>query len=107
MARLRLRHHYHKHFGRHGRFHVAVLLTIVVVTYVFVPWIAQLVDAVRGYNPSYPYDPKDVTRQDWISRHGVYVPVIAPVNLILSLLLVLLLVIVWMTVLPRGGARRQ
>ena len=103
----RLRHHYHKHFGRHGRFHFAVLLTIVVVTYVFVPWIAQLVDAVRGYDPSYPYDPKDVTRQDWIIRHGVHAPAVTPVNLILSLLLVLLLVIVWMTVLPRGGARRQ
>lgn len=103
----RFRHHYHKHFGRHGRFHFAVLLTLVVVTYVFVPWIAQLVDAVRGYNPSYPYDPKDVTRQDWIIRPGVHTPAVAPVNLILSLLLVLLLVIVWMTVLPRGAARRQ
>ena len=39
--------------------------------------------------------------------HGVHVPAVAPVNLILSLLLVLLLVIVWMTVLPRGGARRH
>jgi len=103
----RLRHYYHKHFGRHGRFHFAVLLTIVVVTYVFVPWIARFVDAIWGYNPSYPYDPKDVTRQDWIIRHGVYAPAAVPVNLILSLLLVLLLVIVWMTVLPRGGARRQ
>jgi len=103
----RLRHQYHKHFGRHGRFHFAVLLTIVVVTYVFVPWIARLVDAVRGYNPSFPYDPKDVTRQDWIIRQDVHASAVAPVNLILSFLLVLLLVIVWMTVLPRGGARRQ
>src|SRR5260221_142507 len=103
----RLRHYYHKRFGRHGRFHLAVLLTIVVLTYVLVPWIAQLVDAVRGYNPAYPYDPKDFTRQDWIIRHGVHASVVAPANLILGLLLVLLLVLVWMTVLPRGGARRQ
>jgi hypothetical protein len=27
-----LRHYYHKHFGRHGRLHFAMLLTIVVVT---------------------------------------------------------------------------
>jgi len=103
----RLRHYYHKHFGRHGRFHFAVLLTIVVVTYVFVPWIAQLVDSFHGYNPSYPYDPKDFPRQDWIIRQGVHVPIPAPGNLIASLLLILLVAIVWMTVLPRGGARRH
>jgi hypothetical protein len=27
-----LRHYYHKHFGRRGRLHFAMLLTIVVVT---------------------------------------------------------------------------
>jgi hypothetical protein len=103
----RLRHYYHKHFGRHGRVHFAMLLTIVVATYVFVPWITHLVDALRGYDPIYPYDPKDFTRQDWIIQHGVRLPMTAPGNLIVSILLILLVVIVWMTVLPRGGARRQ
>jgi hypothetical protein len=104
---VRLRHHYHKHFGRHGRFHFATLLTIVVVTYVFVPWIVRLVDALRGYDPIFPYDPKDFTRQDWVIRHGAQVPVAAPGTLLVNIVLILLVVIVWMTVLPRGGARRH
>ena len=104
---VRLRHYYHKHFGRHGRFHFAVLLTLVVVTYVFVPWVARLFDALRGYNPIYPYDPKDFTRQDYLIRHGVQLPTAAPHNLLVSIVLILLVVIVWMTILPRGGARRH
>jgi hypothetical protein len=103
----RFRHYYHKHFGRHGRLHFAMLLTIVVVTYVFVPWLAQLVGSLRGYNPFYPYDPKDYTRQDWIIRHGVQLPIPSVGNLLVSIVLITLLVIVWMTVLPRGGARRH
>jgi hypothetical protein len=103
----RLRHYYHKHFGRHGRFHFAMLLTIVVVTYVFVPWIVRFVDALRGYNPIFPYDPKDFTREDWVIGHGAHVPAAASGNLLVSIVLILLVVIVWMTVLPRGGARRH
>jgi hypothetical protein len=102
----RFRHYYHKHFGRHGRLHLAMLLTIVVVTYVFVPWIAQIVNGLRGYDPFFPYDPKDNTRQDWIIRHGIQLPVAAPGHLVVSILLILLVVIVWMTILPGGRARR-
>lgn len=102
----RLRHYYHKHFGRHGRLHLAMLLTIVVVTYVFVPWIVQVIDGLRAYNPFYPYDPKDFSRQDWVIQQGARLPVPAPGNLVVSILLILLVVIVWMTVLPRGRARR-
>jgi hypothetical protein len=103
----RLRHHYHKHFGRHGRVHLAMLLTIVVVTYIVVPWVARFFDALRGYNPIHPYDPKDFTRQDWIIRQGVHLPAAAPGNLLVSVALILLVVIVWMTILPRGGTRRH
>jgi hypothetical protein len=84
-----------------------MLLTIVVVTYVAVPWIANFLDALRGYNPIYPYDPKDLTRQDWVSRHGGHVATATPGNLLVSIVLVLLVVLVWMTVLPRGGTRRD
>ena len=45
-----LRRAYHKRFGRHGRFHFACLLTIVVVTYLLVPWIVNLI-ALERYRP--------------------------------------------------------
>ena len=98
----RLRHYYQ----RHGRYHVAVLLTIVVVTYLLVPWIANLIDASRGYNPFY-YEPKDFARQDFIIRYGLPAPSISPWQLALNVVLVFAVVIVWLTVLPRGGARRR
>lgn len=103
---MRLRHWYHKRFGRHGRFHLAVLLTIVVVTYLLVPWVADLVDAMRGYGPAY-YEPKDFTRQDFIIRHGLKIAASPPWKVALNVSLVFLVVLVWMTVLPTGGARRR
>src|SRR5262249_22318118 len=100
-----LRHQYHKRFGRHGRFHLAVLLTIVVVTYVFVPWLAGLVDAIRGYGPAH-YEPKDSTRQDNLTRPGSSPLPTTTGNLITDIVLVLLVVIVWMTIFSRGGVER-
>jgi hypothetical protein len=102
----RLRHYYHKRFGRHGRFHLVVLLSMVVVTYLFVPWIVSLVDAVRGYSPAY-YEPKDSTREEHVRRDGLAVPVAPPWKLAVNIVLVFLIVILWMTLLPPGGARRR
>jgi hypothetical protein len=102
----RLGHSYRKHFGHHGRFHLAVLLTIVVVTYVLVPKIARLLDAASGYSPMY-YEPKDFTRQLYMIQHGGHAPVVNPWTVITEVFLVLLVVIVWMVVLPRGGWRRR
>jgi hypothetical protein len=101
----RLRRWYRRRFGRHGRFHLAVLLTIVVVTYLVVPWIADLVDAMRSFGPAY-YEPKDFTRQDFISRHGLNVHASPPWKVALNIALVFLVVLVWMTVLPAGARRR-
>ena len=101
-----LRHAYRKRLGRHAHFHLAVLLTIVVVTYLLVPWIVSLIDAGRGYSPT-DYEPKDFPRQEYLARHGLPVPVVAPWKLVLNIVLVFLVVIVWMTLLPPGGARRR
>ena len=100
-----LRHYYHKRFGRHGRFHLAVVLTVVVVAYVLVPWVAQLVDAARGYSPVY-YEPKDFTRQDYLRQRGI-VELLIPWKLIVNVVLLLLVAIVWLTLLPGRGTRRR
>jgi uncharacterized membrane protein len=100
----RLRHFYHKRFGRHGRFHLAVLVSIVVVTYLVVPWIVSFIDAVRGYSPAY-YEPKDFHREEHLLRQGLAAA--SPWKFAVNVLLVFLLVIVWLTLLPPGGAGRR
>src|SRR5438876_1196398 len=47
-----LRRYYHRHFGHHERFHVAVILTIVIVAYVVVPVAVRYIDALQGYSPA-------------------------------------------------------
>ena len=94
-----------RYVRRHGRFHFAALLTIVVLTYLLVPWIVNLIDASRGYNPFY-YEPKDASRQDFIAKHGLAVAQVSW-KAVVNVLLVFAVLIVWLTVLPRGGARRR
>src|SRR5947208_596662 len=50
-----LRRYYHRRFGHHERFHLAVILTIVVVAYVAVPRVVRYVDALQGYAPPAHY----------------------------------------------------
>ena len=92
---------------RHARFYLAALLAIVVVTYVIVPWVVGVIDAVRGYDPAAYYEPKDFTRQEWIRQHGIRLRDVAPGTLIVEIVLVVLLVVVWVMVFSRGGARRR
>ena len=98
MGRLR------RYCQRQGRFHFAVLLTIVVVTYLLVPWIVNLIDASRGYNPFY-YEPKDFSREDFIARHGLPARSISPWKVAVNVVLVFAVVVVWLTVLPRRRSR--
>ena len=93
-----------RYFQRRGRFHFAVLLTIVVVTYLLVPWIVNLIDASRGYNPFY-YEPKDFSRQEFIARHGFPASSISPWKTVVNVVLVFAVVVVWLTVLPRRRPR--
>src|SRR5437762_780087 len=58
-----LRRYYHRRFGHHERFHLAVILTIVVVAYVAVPRVVRYVDALQGYAPPAHYEPKDRARR--------------------------------------------
>jgi hypothetical protein len=61
------RRRHHRTVGRHPRFLIATLLTIVVVAFVVVPWVASLVDALGTYGPS-GYEPKDFKRGEFQRR---------------------------------------
>ena len=90
----------YRRFRRRARFHLAVIVTILVVTYLLVPWVVSLVEAGRGYGPGY-YDPKDLTRQEWILRHGLKpVPAVTPWQLAVNIGLIFLVAVVWVSVLP-------
>ncbi len=102
-----LRRYYHRYLGHHERFHLAVILTIVVVAYVAVPRVVQFVEALRGYSPVY-YEPKDFDRQEWLSHHGVP-DALGGVSLgvAVDVVLFVLVAIVWLTLVPTRAGRRR
>ena len=102
-----LRRYYHRRFGHHERFHLAVILTIVVVAYVVVPVVVRYVDALRGYAPSY-YEPKDFARQEWLRQQGIPEGLSGiSWDVVVDVLLFILLAIVWLTLAPSRASRRQ
>ena len=102
-----LRRLYHRHFGYHGRFHLAVAFTILVVAYVAVPSVARLIESVGGYNPAH-YEPKDFERESWLREH-------TPNGLlgqldwdtVVGITLFLLVAVVWLTFVPTRSPRRR
>lgn len=102
-----LRRYYHRRFGYHERFHLAVILTILVVAYVAVPLVVRFIDAVRGYDPAY-YEPKDFDREDWLKRHvGTSVLPWVSWEVVIDVLLFLLVAVVWLTFAPARSPRRR
>jgi hypothetical protein len=61
------RRRYRRYLGRQPRFLIATILTIVVVAFVVVPWVASLVDALGTYGPA-GYEPKDFKRGEFQRR---------------------------------------
>jgi hypothetical protein len=100
-----LRRSYHRHFGYHGRFHLAVIFTIFVMAYVVVPRVARLVESISGYNPVV-YEPKDLDRQRWLQESGP--PVIGGLDwdTVVGIALFLLVAVVWLTFVPTRASRR-
>jgi hypothetical protein len=102
-----LRRYYHRHFGHHERFHLAVVLTIIVVAYVAVPRVVHYVEALRGYAPAH-YEPKDVERQEWLSHHTVEGWTGVSFDVLVDVVLFVLVAIVWLTLVPvRAGRHRS
>jgi hypothetical protein len=103
-----LRRYYHRHFGYHERFHLAVMFTIVVVAYVVVPVVVRYIDALPGYSPAY-YEPKDLQRQEWERVRSVSEQLTGvSFDVLVDVALFILVAIVWLTLVPtRGGGRRS
>ena len=102
-----LRNFYHRRFGYHERFHVAVILTIVVVAYVVVPVVVRYIDALQGYTANY-YEPKDAARVEWLQEHGVPEPLTGmSFSVVVDLLLFVLVGIVWLSLMQSGGGGRR
>lgn len=101
-----LRRYYHRHFGYHARFHLAVVVTLLVVAYALVPRVAHFLSALGGYNPA-AYEPKDAARQVWIGERGSLLLPHVPIDLAINVLLFLLVAIVWLALVPPGASRRR
>jgi len=102
-----LRRFYHRHFGYHGRFHLAVGFTIFVVAYVAVPRVARLLESFGRYNPTH-YEPKDFDRERWL-REQAGPPIIAGLDwdTLVGITLFLLLAAVWLAFMPTRSPRRR
>ncbi len=107
MMSLRRRYRRARRGMRLQRFHVAVLLTIVVLAYAGVPHVARVVEGMSGYTSGH-YEPKDTQREAWVQRSDdpdaflAYIPWGTVVNVVLFLLVA----VVWLTVMPTRASRR-
>jgi hypothetical protein len=95
--------YYRHHVRSHGRFHLAVVLTIVAVSYVVVPAIVAFLGTASTYNPG-GYEPKDFERGAWLAR-------LKPVtgfawDDVLKIGLFVLAGVAWLAVGPPGSPRR-
>jgi hypothetical protein len=102
-----LRRAYHRRFGHHTRFHLAVVLTILVVAWVAVPPVTRFVDSMSGYNPAV-YEPKDLERQSWAERPGAQT-ILSRFDWsdLLRVGLFLFVAVLWLTLMPERAARRR
>jgi hypothetical protein len=104
---LERRYHRGRRRPRFQRFHLAVLLTIIVLAYAGVPHVARIVDSMSGYNPGH-YEPKDSEREAWMARSDDPDAFLAriPWQTVIHVLLFLLVAVVWLTVVPTRAPRR-
>ena len=102
-----LRRAYRRRFGYHGRFNVAVVLTIVFVAWVVVPAVARFLNAWAGYAPV-AYEPKDFERQTWLERHAsdALLGRLEWTDFV-GIALFILVAVVWLTVVPERATRRR
>jgi hypothetical protein len=91
---------------RRAHFHLAVLLTIVVVAYAGVPLVARVVESLRGYDPGH-FEPKDLERAAWLQRlDGIERLGSVPWETLVNVVLFLLVAVVWLTLVPTRAPRR-
>lgn len=102
-----LRRYYHEQVRHHHRFYIAVVLTIVAVSGLVVPIVADVVDSFAHYNPRY-YEPRDPERAEWLMRRGGGDQTTLPLEDLVKILLFVLAGVAWLAVGPRdAGGRRS
>ena len=108
MASLRRRYRRVRRRAHLQRFHLAVLLTIVVLAYAAVPPVARVISSMAGgYSPGH-YEPKDTEREAWVTKSedpDAFLSNI-PWGTVVNVLLFLLVAVVWLTVVPTRATRR-
>ena len=104
---LGLRRAYHRRFGHHGRFQLAVVLTIVAVAYVAVPPVVRFVETMTGYSPRY-YEPKDFARGEWLRQQegGGLIDRVSW-ETASGVVVFIIVAVVWLTVVPSRSPRRR
>ena len=98
----------HRHpFGRHARFNVALVLTVLLVAWVAVPTVARFVNAWAGYAPL-AYEPKDLERQTWLERAGAEA-LLGRLEWsdLVGIALFVLVAVIWLTLMPDRVSRRR
>ena len=100
-----MRRSHHWRLGTHARFHLAVLLTIIVVAYLVVPGVLRFAASIGGWDPHY-YEPKDFSRTDWLAdRRGQVTLTDFSWDAVVNVVLFLLVAAVWLFVMPWGRRR--
>ena len=105
MTSLRRRYRRARRRVRLQRFHVAMLLTIVVLAYAGVPHVARVMDGMSGYTSGH-YEPKDAEREAWIQKADDAFLAHIPWETVIHVLLFLLVAVVWLTLVPARTSRR-
>ena len=101
----RARRRYKRWLERSGRFYVALVFTVIVVSYVAVPFVASLIDAVDDYNPIY-YDPKDFARQAYLEQSKVEFPGLLSWEVLFKIALLVAVGVVWRVLMPSRPPER-
>jgi hypothetical protein len=95
----RVRRRYFRWLNRGGRFYVAFTFTVIVVSYVAVPFVVRFIDAVDDYNPIY-YEPKDFARQAYVEARQVEPLSLLSWEVLFKLALLVAVGVVWRVLMP-------
>lgn len=101
----RTRRRFKRWLARGGRFYLAFAFTVVVASYVAVPFVARFLDAAGEYNPIY-YEPKDFARQDYLERHSPVSAGLLSWEVLFKIALVIAVGLVWRALMPARPSDR-
>jgi hypothetical protein len=104
---VRSRHHhpgrFRQWFDRGGWFYLYLILTVMIVSSIAVPWVAEFVAKFQGYNATH-YEPKDEVREEF-QRSLIQLKGQFSWQSTVKLVLLAMVAILWMVAVP--GSWRQ